>query len=772
MTGAPAIAGAAPASDTWVRPSPPQLERGSVFFHDPRRGQWVLVDLRFRDNSRLWTLPDAGARVWSAVGIAGTAPRYDGESWWDYDFDGDRLVAGGIDVVFPDSCCDVPRRNFLDPYTLVLGPNPRWEHVDVVGDRPLVRGRYATAYDPRRQRLLVFPESQYDSYDPSKVVFAIDLAGTPHWSVLQITGAGPSRITAEAVVDSVRDRLLMWGGRDTLDRVLPDVWALPLADPAAWEALAVPDTLPEFSASSHPMVLDPQRDRLVACAAFNAVFARDSVGMWEYDLAHGVGWTLIVPPGRGPRAIDAFQMAIDQSSGRVALFGGYGRDPLGQYTSRYDLFELDAAVGASWMPTIQCGQPPRLEEGSSFLLDRKRRLAFALDGSGNRAQLQLRQVTLGPTQDWEFVDQGQEFLPSGRDYCMAVFDSIGDRGIVFGGRFFGVEIGDLWQVRLKSAQRAEWLRLFPGGEQPSPRWGAGAVFDPVRRRLVMFGGFAGRPLGDTWALSLDGPPRWTRLATRGISPIARYGASAVYDSRRDGMIVFGGNPTDESDARPLQDAWFLSFADGDTWFPIDAVGSVPVGRWFHAAVYDPQRDRMLVFWGRDRSSARFDCAALDLSGTPTWSAYLPQGSPSFSRYGFAAAYDPDLDRAVLMGGRIYSQTGDGYTPDWYLDFAALAGGPPPLSGPPFALLGMSPNPTRAGVDVAFDLPASTVVRGRIYDARGRLVRDLGTRTYLPGRHVLSWDGAGDDGYRPRPGVYFARLVLGAREITGKLVLLP
>ena len=98
--------------------------------------------------------------------------------------------------------------------------------------------------------------------------------------------------------------------------------------------------------------------------------------------------------------------------------------------------------------------------------------------------------------------------------------------------------------------------------------------------------------------------------------------------------------------------------------------------------------------------------------------------------------------------------------------------PPPLTGPPFALLGMSPNPTRAGVDVAFDLPQTTVVRGRIYDARGRLVRDLGTRTYLPGRHVLSWNGAGDDGYRPRPGVYFARLVLGAREITGKIVLLP
>ena len=52
-------------------------------------------------------------------------------------------------------------------------------------------------------------------------------------------------------------------------------------------------------------------------------------------------------------------------------------------------------------------------------------------------------------------------------------------------------------------------------------WGAASVFDSVRRRLVVFGGMAGGVVGDTWALSLDGPPRWTRIADQALFPPRR-----------------------------------------------------------------------------------------------------------------------------------------------------------------------------------------------------------------------------------------------------------
>ena len=84
---------------------------------------------------------------------------------------------------------------------------------------------------------------------------------------------------------------------------------------------------------------------------------------------------------------------------------------------------------------------------------------------------------------------------------------------------------------------------------------------------------------------------------------------------------------------------------------------------------------------------------------------------------------------------------------------------------------MAPTPTHAGVDLAFDVPAATQVRLRIYDARGRLVKALEDRVVPAGRHLVYWDGTAENGYRPRPGVYFARLVLGTTEFTGKVVLL-
>ena len=95
----------------------------------------------------------------------------------------------------------------------------------------------------------------------------------------------------------------------------------------------------------------------------------------------------------------------------------------------------------------------------------------------------------------------------------------------------------------------------------------------------------------------------------------------------------------------------------------------------------------------------------------------------------------------------------------------------PPTGRPLALLGSTPNPTFGSLDTAFDLPSNMVVAARIYDAHGRLVRDLGTRTYGPGRHAFHWDGTGENGYRPRPGVYFMRVALGSSETTSKLVLL-
>jgi hypothetical protein len=97
-----------------------------------------------------------------------------------------------------------------------------------------------------------------------------------------------------------------------------------------------------------------------------------------------------------------------------------------------------------------------------------------------------------------------------------------------------------------------------------------------------------------WALSFA-TMTWSRLAPTGTAPHFREGHTAIYDPVRDRMIIYGG----QSDAfsAPFNDAWALSLSGTPAWAQIQPSGTLPTGRAYHGAVYDPVRDRMVVFGG-------------------------------------------------------------------------------------------------------------------------------------------------------------------------------
>src|SRR5436189_274989 len=76
------------------------------------------------------------------------------------------------------------------------------------------------------------------------------------------------------------------------------------------------------------------------------------------------------------------------------------------------------------------------------------------------------------------------------------------------------------------------------------RYSPAIALDPVRRRIVMFGGMTlSQPpsyLDDVWALDLEGVPAWRRLVPDGNGPGGRDEACLVYDSDGDRMVLFGG----------------------------------------------------------------------------------------------------------------------------------------------------------------------------------------------------------------------------------------
>ena len=61
-----------------------------------------------------------------------------------------------------------------------------------------------------------------------------------------------------------------------------------------------------------------------------------------------------------------------------------------------------------------------------------------------------------------------------------------------------------------------------GSDIPGKRVGHSAILDPVRNRMVVFGGRSSYlDYNDVWALSLSGDPVWTLLVPSGASPPGR-----------------------------------------------------------------------------------------------------------------------------------------------------------------------------------------------------------------------------------------------------------
>lgn len=238
------------------------------------------------------------------------------------------------------------------------------------------------------------------------------------------------------------------------------------------------------------------------------------------------------------------------------------------------------------------------------------------------------------------------------------YDAARNRVLVFGGygRHYPDSpsyeyLNDVWQLSLDGTPH--WTELHPSGQAPTGRLAGAAVFDPMRQRFVGFGGTIGAPV-DTWVLDLRGQPSWQPLTTEaGVSPNGGWGMSSVFDARRDRMLIFGGSTGDGYYGASNQ-VWELSLRDRPKWRPITATDTPPSPRRSTAAVFDPLRDRMVVYGGFDAvpASDQFlgDAWALGLGDAPAWTRLWPSGNLPAGRDALAAAFDPIRGRMVIHGG--------------------------------------------------------------------------------------------------------------------------
>jgi hypothetical protein len=87
-----------------------------------------------------------------------------------------------------------------------------------------------------------------------------------------------------------------------------------------------------------------------------------------------------------------------------------------------------------------------------------------------------------------------------------------------------------------------------------------------------------------------------------------------------------------------------------------------------------------------------------------------------------------------------------------------------------AMKAVRPNPSSGNTTLSFVLDTAADVELAIYDASGRLVRQLRPGHLDPGNHSESWDACDESGSRVAPGVYFARLETAGHALAIKVVI--
>lgn len=711
---------------TWEPTAPPDPRVGHDGVYDPVRHRLIVVD--GYDNavlSDVWALDLSGSALWTRLVVAGTPPSARWLHTTIYDPVRDRILLFG-------GWAASPQNN--ETWALDLSGTPTW-HIISTATSPTQRRAHTAIYDPVGDRMIVF--GGQGPSGPLNDVWALSLSGTPDWSQLTPVGSAPvARQTHAAAYDPVRNRMLVYGGNSG-STYLSDLWALNLSGTPAWFQLPAGGASPG-PRYYHTLNYDPTSDRMVllggSASGFPSLY---DMTIWSLSLS-GPGapsWSE-TDGGAGPSPRSDPVAVRDASTDRLILFGGAGR-----FAPYNDSFALDLST-SMWAPLAD-GSPDFAGHAAVYDPGRDRMLVLNYDmfvwaypfetrvwsrlssygppgltWSGyaddrpdfsliyDSARARLVVFGGGDRSDVWALDLLQEppvwsqMFPSGTppaatsDHA-AIYDSMRDRMVVFGGRQGSTLHNEVFALSFSGTPT--WTQLSPSGALPPIRRKAVAVYDPVHDRMLIHGGIGfavihppfveSDNLGDLWALDLTGPA-WSQISP-GTSPSPRSDHTAIYDPVRQRMVVFGGVYRDLAYSRILSaknDVWSLALSGAPLWTQLAPNGSVPSTRFGHSAMYDPLRDAMIIVEGQSDTFARLDARSL------TWGA--PQSSVAT----------------------------------------------PMSSG--LALDGLRPNPARGPLTVSFRLPDSRAARIDLIDVSGRRVVHAAV-TSGPGAHVVTLAHSGE-----------------------------
>ncbi len=440
------------------------------------------------------------------------------------------------------------------------------------------------AYDSARQLTVMFGGSSTSGVAFNETWEWNGASGT--WTFRNIPGPS-ERSLKNLAYDAARGVVVCFGGYGS-GAFRADHWEY---DGTAWTQRTLAMPTPRFS---HPLVYDPAQQRVLFFGgeAQSGLTAET----WSFSNAR---WKPVSGP-QLPRYRANGLLAVAPGEQGLVLYGGTSDTP------------ATAAMNDTWLHTS--GVWGEIRPINSPLTG-----LYALAACDRVSTGQLRPFLFGGLSATQVAQRnsyefdGQSWLatsintgPSARHSTRVVFDSSNSRVLLFGGRTGGTALGDLWKWEF-----GQWSPIVASG--PSPRYEHAMAYDAARQRVVLFGGRVGdQYFGDTWEFNVV-TNTWSFLSDLNPAPPARCNASMVYDPVRQRVVMFGGF----NGSTALNEVWEF---DGANWH-LAASQTGPSVRYDAFAAYDPWLQRIVVFGGNAGSSYFNDTWLY--AGPPTVSVTYP-----------------------------------------------------------------------------------------------------------------------------------------------------
>jgi hypothetical protein len=321
---------------------------------------------------------------------------------------------------------------------------------------------------------------------------------------------------------------------------------------------------------------------------------------------------------------------------RVLIFGGETRDShVGGMVNTNDTWIFHTDTGEWVRSRSKLAPPPSCHQSAAYSPDHGVVLypGGHHNQGGNLGKYDETWLYFVEEDRWERREPGGMQLGPRSDGAVVYHPGL-RRFVAFLGRMAVATYdpeADVWEdvsARIARGPDRRPTNYVPGG---SPMAG----YDPASGRIVLFGGARGGPDGETRWQDLtafyDLDARAFLVQDTPVAPPGRVRAGFAFDSRRARYTLFGG-VLDQFSVR-MDDLWVLE-PEGWAWTRLEASNPPTRRGGFYHMAYDPDLDRFLLLCGRHSHM---------IFSNEAWSLHVDETAPGRATYVFDRAAFPGLE---------------------------------------------------------------------------------------------------------------------------------